>query len=107
MVHYHEFVHLGSNMETIKVDIGEFRDEFSKHIASNTPIAVIQDGQTIGYFFPTQKYSEADLAALMKARDAFDQALDGNEIDVEQAVAEFDALRKQASQRKRSGSKAA
>lgn len=94
-------------MDAIEVDIREFREDLAKHIASSTPVAVMQDGQTVGYFIPTQKYDAADLTALEKAREAFDHALGGREIDVEEAVAEFDALRKDASQRKRSGSKAA
>lgn len=94
-------------MDTIKVDIREFREELTELIASNTSIAVTQNGETVGYFLPTQQPGEADIAALTKAREAFDQSLAGRKIDVEEAVAEFDALRKHGSQLKRSGSKAA
>jgi hypothetical protein len=107
VVYNSESTLLGSNMDAIKVDIREFRDDLTKHIASSTPVAVMQDGQTVGYFIPTQKHNASDVTALSEAREAFDQALGGREIDIEEAVAEFDALRKNASQRKRSGSKAA
>ena len=94
-------------MDTIKVDIREFREELAKLIASNRPVAVLQDGQTVGYLIPAQQPREADIAALTKAHEAFEQSLAGKKIDVEEAVAEFDVLRKHGGQRKRSGSKAA
>lgn len=94
-------------MDAIKVDIGKFREELTNLIASNAPIAVIQNGHTVGYFIPTQEPGAADVAALTKAREAFDLSLAGTEIDIEEAVAEFDALRKHGTRRKRSGSRAA
>lgn len=88
-------------METTKVGIREFRAGIAEFIASSTPVAVTRHGQTVGYFIPTQGQADADLAALKKASHALDRLIAGQGVDVEEVVAEFKAVRKLASPRKK------
>jgi antitoxin (DNA-binding transcriptional repressor) of toxin-antitoxin stability system len=94
-------------MDAIKVGIREFRAGLPEYIASSTAVAITDHGQTVGYFIPAEKYGESDIAALRKAGEAFDQSIGAKGIDIEEAVAEFDALRKKANPRKKSGAKVA
>ena len=70
-------------------------------------MAVIQGGQTVGYFIPTPQPDGADVAAPEQAGEAFDRSLGAKEIDIEEVVAEFDALRKSAARQKKMRSTAA
>ena len=88
-------------METTKVGIKEFRAGMAEYIASSTPVAVTRHGQTVGYFIPTQGNADADIAALKKASKTLDQLLAAQGVDVEEVVAEFKAVRKQARSRKK------
>ena len=89
-------------METTnKVGIKEFRAGMAEYIASSTPVAVTRHGQTVGYFIPTHGNADADTAALKKASKTLDRLLAAQNIDVDDVVAEFKAVRKQASSRKK------
>ena len=88
-------------MEATKVGIREFRAGMAEYIASNTPVAVTRHGQTVGYFIPTHGNADADITALKKASKTLDQLLAAQNINVEDVVAEFKAVRKQASPRKK------
>ncbi|MDQ3060754.1 MAG: type II toxin-antitoxin system Phd/YefM family antitoxin [Pseudomonadota bacterium] len=88
-------------METTKVGIRQFRAGMAEFIASSTPVAVTRHGQTIGYFIPTQAQGEADITALKKASKTLERLLAAQSVDVEDVVAEFKAVRKQASPRKK------
>ena len=94
-------------MEVIKVGIREFRAGMAEFIASSTPVAVTRHGQTIGYFIPAQGQGEGDIAALKKASKTLDRLLAVKSIDVEEVVADFKAVRKQASSRKKPAARAA
>lgn len=97
----------GSNMDAKEVDIRVFGANIAEYVASDTPVAVIQGGRTVGYFIPTPEPDEADVAALKQAGEEFDRSLGGRQIDIEEAVAEFDALRKSAARHKKLRTKAA
>ncbi|MSQ72547.1 MAG: type II toxin-antitoxin system Phd/YefM family antitoxin [Betaproteobacteria bacterium] len=88
-------------METIKVGIREFRADLAEYIASSTPVAVTRHGQTVGYFIPAQGQVDANIAALKKASKTLDQMLAAQGVDVDAAVADFKAVRKQANSRKK------
>ena len=86
-------------MEATKVGIREFRAGMAEFIASSTPVAVTRHGQTVGYFIPTQGQAEADIVALKKASRTLDRLLAAQGVGVEEVVAEFKTVRKQASPR--------
>lgn len=88
-------------MEATKVGIREFRAGMADFIASSTPVAVTRHGQTVGYFIPTQVQGDADMASLKKASQTLDSLLAAQGLNVEEVVAEFKAVRKQANTRKR------
>ena len=94
-------------MEATKVGIREFRAGMAEFIASSTPVAVTRHGQTIGYFIPTQGQKNADIAALKKASKTLDRLLAAQDINTEEVAAEFKAIHKQASARKKSSTTAA
>lgn len=83
-------------METTKVGIREFRSDLAGYIASNTPVAVTRHGQTVGYFIPTHGQVEADAAALRKVSETLDKLLSAQGVGVEDVVAEYKVVRKQA-----------
>ena len=88
-------------MEATKVGIREFRAGMAEFIASSTPVAVTRHGQTIGYFIPTHGQADADVASLKKASKTLDRLLAAQSVDAEEVVAEFKAVRQQASPRKK------
>jgi DNA-binding protein H-NS len=88
-------------MEATKIGIREFRAGIAEFIASSTPVAVTRHGQTVGYFIPTQGQVDADIAALKKASKTLDKLLAAKGVDVEELVADFKAVRRQASPRKK------
>jgi antitoxin (DNA-binding transcriptional repressor) of toxin-antitoxin stability system len=94
-------------MEATKVGIREFRAGMADFIASSTPVAVTRHGQTVAYFIPTHAQGDADLVALKKASETLDSLLAAQGLDVEEVVAEFKAVRKQANTRKRAAATAA
>ena len=84
-------------METTKVGIREFRSDLAEYIAVGTPVAVTRHGQTVGYFIPTQRQVEADIAALKKVSKTLDKLLEAHGVDVESVVADFKTARRKAS----------
>ena len=94
-------------MEATKVGIREFRQDMAEYIASSTPVAVTRHGQTVGYFIPAHGHLDADLAALKKASKILDRLLAAQSVDVDDVVADFKAVRKQATPRKKPKTKSA
>lgn len=94
-------------METTKVGIREFRADLAEYIASSTPVAVTRHGQTVGYFIPTQGQVDADFSALKKASQTLDLLLEAHSVDVNDVVADFKAVRKNATQAKKAKAKVA
>jgi hypothetical protein len=94
-------------MDAIEVEIRASEAELENYISSGTPVAVTRGGKTVGYFIPAIWPKAADVAALTEAGDAFDHTVGAQDIDIEEIVAEFDALRKNANRKRKPGSKAA
>lgn len=88
-------------METKSVGIREFRAGLAEFIDSRQPVAVTRHGQTVGYFIPTARPSQADLQALRDAADKLEAVMSLSEDEVEAAVLDFDAVRKASPARKR------
>ena len=88
-------------MQATKVGIREFRADIAQFIASSTPVAVTRHGQTVGYFIPTHGPLDADLAGLRQAGETLDRLLAAQGVDAEEVVAQFKAVRKPASLRKK------
>jgi antitoxin (DNA-binding transcriptional repressor) of toxin-antitoxin stability system len=82
-------------MPAIKVGVREFREQFARYLESDTPVAVTRRGETIGVYVPTprKQIKSADFAELKAAADRLAAAL--ADVDEEEFVAEFKALRQQ------------
>lgn len=81
-------------MPAIKVGVREFREQISRYLESNTPVAVTRRGETLGVYVPTprKRIKSADLGELQAAADRLAATL--AEADEEEIVAEFKQLRR-------------
>jgi antitoxin (DNA-binding transcriptional repressor) of toxin-antitoxin stability system len=82
-------------MPAIKVGVREFREQFARYLESDTPVAVTRRGETIGVYVPTprKQIKSPAFAELKAAADRLAAAL--ADVDEEEFVAEFKALRQQ------------
>ena len=81
-------------METSSVGIREFRAALAEYIDGDTPVTVTRHGQTVGLFVPLRRPSAADLKRLEAAAAKFRKAMPLSDDEVEEVVADFDALRR-------------
>jgi antitoxin (DNA-binding transcriptional repressor) of toxin-antitoxin stability system len=88
-------------METKSVGIREFRAGLAEFIDTKQPVAVTRHGQTVGFFIPTARPSQADLQVLRDATEKLQAIISLSEDDVDAAVRDFDVLRKGVSVRRR------
>lgn len=81
-------------MATIKVGVREFRERIASFLESDIPVAVTKHGETLGIYVPTRRKrpNSADLSDLRAAADRLAKAL--TDVDEEQLVTEFKALRR-------------
>jgi hypothetical protein len=81
-------------MPAIKVGVREFREQISRYLESNTPVAVTRRGETLGVYVPTprKRIKSADLGELRAAADRLATTL--AELDEEEIVAEFKQMRR-------------
>jgi UDP-N-acetyl-D-mannosaminuronate dehydrogenase len=81
-------------MPAIKVGVREFREQISRYLESNTPVAVTRRGETLGVYVPTprKRIKSADLGELRAAADRLAAML--AEVDEEEIVAEFKQMRR-------------
>jgi hypothetical protein len=89
------------HMETKSVGIREFRAGLAEFIDGKQPIAVTRHGQTVGFFIPTARPSQADLQALRDATEKLQASISLSEDEVDAAVRDFEVLRKGAAERRR------
>ena len=80
--------------ETPSVGIREFRATLAEYIDGDTPFTVTRHGQAVGLFVPLRRLSAEDLQRLTAATVNFRKAMPLTEDDVEEMVADFDALRR-------------
>jgi PHD/YefM family antitoxin component YafN of YafNO toxin-antitoxin module len=88
-------------MPAIKVGVREFREQISRYLESESPVAVTRRGETLGVYVPTprKQLKSAEATELRAAADRLAEAL--ADVDEEELVAEF----KQARKRKRAVAK--
>jgi antitoxin (DNA-binding transcriptional repressor) of toxin-antitoxin stability system len=80
--------------ETPSVGIREFRATLAEYIDAETPVTVTRHGQTVGLFVPLRRPSADDLLRLKTATANLRKALPLTDDEVEEMVADFDALRR-------------
>ena len=60
-------------MPTAKVGVREFREKLSGYLESETPVAILRHGRTLGIYIPTpQRPEKENLEALRKAGEQLD-----------------------------------
>ncbi|MGK7897786.1 MAG: type II toxin-antitoxin system Phd/YefM family antitoxin [Xenococcus sp. (in: cyanobacteria)] len=79
-----------------KVSIQEFRNNFAKYLNTTSPIVIVRQRKTVGYFLPThQEPEKAELEALKSAAAKLDTLLQEKGISEDELVSEFRQLRQQ------------
>lgn len=76
------------------VGIREFRAMLAEYIDADTPVTITRHGQAVGLFVPLRRPSAEDLQRLKAAAENFRKAMPLTEGEVEDMVADFDALRR-------------
>jgi hypothetical protein len=81
-------------MATIKVGVREFRERIASFLESDIPVTVTRRGETLGVYVPTRlkRAKSADISELRAAADRLAKAL--ADVDEEELVTEFRALRR-------------
>ncbi len=80
-------------MPAIKVGVREFRQQITRYLESDAPVAVTRRGETLGVYVPTPRsqMKSAELAELRAAADRLAEAL--ADVDEEEVVADFKRMR--------------
>jgi PHD/YefM family antitoxin component YafN of YafNO toxin-antitoxin module len=88
-------------MTTIKVGVRQFRERIASFLESDIPVAVTRRGETLGVYVPTRRKraKTANLSELKAAADRLAEAL--ADVDEEQLVTEFKALRRRGKSTRR------
>jgi antitoxin (DNA-binding transcriptional repressor) of toxin-antitoxin stability system len=76
------------------VGIREFRAALAEYIDADTPVTVTRHGQAVGLFVPLRRPSADDVQRVQQAAANFRKAVPLSEHEVEEMVADFDALRR-------------
>jgi len=88
-------------MAALKVGVREFRERIASFLESDTPVAVTRHGETLGVYVPTRRRRRkaAEISELRAAADRLVEAL--ADVDEEELVAEFKAMRRHGKTAKR------
>lgn len=81
-------------MDTTTVGIREFRASLADYIEADAPVTITRHGQAVGLFVPLRRPSAQDLQRLQAAAAKVREVLPLNEDEVDELVADFDALRR-------------
>lgn len=92
--------------ETPSVGIREFRAALAEYIDADTPVTVTRHGQAVGLFVPLRRPSAEALQRLRAATAKVQDVMPLSDQEVDEMVADFEALRK-GRPRSGSGGKAA
>jgi antitoxin (DNA-binding transcriptional repressor) of toxin-antitoxin stability system len=79
---------------SVTVGVREFRQDLAGYIDQAEPVTVTRHGQTVGLFIPVHRDREAEITAYVEAAKKASALLVELGITEDEAVAEFDALRK-------------
>jgi antitoxin (DNA-binding transcriptional repressor) of toxin-antitoxin stability system len=80
--------------EAPSVGVREFRAALAEYIDADAPVTVTRHRQAVGLFVPLRRPSTVDVKRLQTAAENFRKAMPLTEDEVEEMVADFDALRR-------------
>lgn len=81
-------------MDTPFVGIREFRASLAEYIDTDVPVTITRHGQAVGLVVPLRRPSAEGLQRLAAAAARVREAMPLNADEVEEVVADFDALRR-------------
>jgi antitoxin (DNA-binding transcriptional repressor) of toxin-antitoxin stability system len=84
-------------METTSVGIREFRAALAEYIDADTPVTVTRHGQAVGLFVPLRRPSAEAVQRLREATAKVQEVMPLSDQEVEEMVADFEALRRKRS----------
>lgn len=76
------------------VGVREFRRDLAEFIDQSDPVTITRHGQTVGLFIPVHRDRGADIAAYAEAAQKASALLTEWGLQEDEAVAEFDAMRR-------------
>lgn len=77
-------------IETHRVGIREFRQNLSSYLESDSPLAIVRHGDTVGYYIPVRrKRTDEERAAFREAAAKFQKVLDDKGITDEEIREDF------------------
>jgi hypothetical protein len=80
----------GLKLGVSTVDIREFRENLAAYLLeSDAPVAITSHGDTIGYFIPRHKRSEAERTAFKETAARLDAMLLAEGVTEDELVADF------------------
>lgn len=89
-------------METVKVGMREFRQKLAGYMESDTPLAIMRHGETVGYYIPAQKRSrKAEIEAMRAAAKDLDEMIASWGAGEDELMAEYKEIRQAAREKKR------
>lgn len=80
---------------SVTVGVREFRQDLADYIDQAEPVTVTRHGHTVGLFIPVRRDRKADIAAYSEAAMKASALLEQLGVTEDEAVSEFDALRKE------------
>jgi antitoxin (DNA-binding transcriptional repressor) of toxin-antitoxin stability system len=81
-------------MDMPSVGIREFRASLAQYIDTDAPVTLTRHGQAVGLFVPLRRPSAEDRVRLQADAAKVREAMPLNAEEVEDVVADFDALRR-------------
>ena len=80
--------------EAPSVGIREFRAALAEYIDADTPVTVTRHGQAVGLFVPLRRASANDVQRVREATAKVQEAMPLSDQEIEEMVADFEALRR-------------
>src|ERR1043166_8604143 len=89
-------------METVKVGMRQFRENLAGYLESDTPLAIMRHGETIGFYIPAQKRNrEAELEAMPAAAKDLDEMIASSGASEDELMQEYKEIRRASREKKR------
>ena len=91
-------------METVKIGIGEFRENLAGYLESDKPLAITRHGGTLGFYIyiPAQKRNrKAELEAMRAAAKDLDEMIGSWGATEEELMDEYKQIHRSAREKKR------
>ena len=79
---------------SVTVGVREFREDLADYIDGDEPVTVTRHGRRVGVFIPTHGDRAEAIAAYQEATEKLRELMAEHQIDEDEIVGEFDAVRR-------------